>query len=151
MNSDNLCNGLSSDAERIISLTKSGCQREVGINLTKPLVIDDEECVDMLRHLLNTVEGLVYLLGPFEAEGNRHDANGQYAHLFGDTRNDRCCTSAGSSTHTGCNKRHPGTVAEHGLDVFNTLLSSLTGTLGLITGTKSLGAQLQMDWHRRVV
>ena len=151
MDGDNLSNGLGGHGKRVVSLAESGGQREVWIDLAQALVVDNKEGVDVLRHLLDTVKGLVNLLGTLEAEGDGDNTHGEDTHLLRNAGNNRGSTSAGATTHAGGDEGHTCTVAEHGLDVLKALLSSLAGTLGLVAGTETLGTELQMDGHGRIV
>ena len=105
----------------------------------------------MLLHLFDAIEGLVDLAVAFETEGDGDDTNGQDAELLGDAGNDRGCTGTGTTAHTSCDKGHAGAIVEHALDVFKTLFCCLTGFLGLVAGTETFLAQLQMNGHRRIV
>ena len=144
MNGDDLGNGLGSHAQGVVSLAKGVEHGELRIDLAQALVVDDQQGVHMLVHLLDTVERLVNLTVTLEAEGNGDDTNSKDAHLLGHTGDDRCCTRSCTATHAGCDEGHAGAVVEHLLNVVQALLSGSPCLLGPVAGTQSLLAQLQM-------
>ena len=108
---DNLGNRLGCHRERVVGLAESIVDREVGIDAAQALVVDDEQGIDVLGHLLHAVEGLVNLLVALETEGDGDDAYGEDAHLLGDLGDDGCGTGAGAATHAGGDEGHAGAVA----------------------------------------
>ena len=144
MNGDDLGNGLGSHAQGVVSLAKGVEHGEFRINLAQALVVDDQQGVHMLVHLLDTVERLVNLTVTLETEGDGDDADGEDAHLLGHPGDDRCSTRARTATHAGCDESHAGAVVEHLLDILQALLSGSPCLLGPVAGTQSLLAQLQM-------
>ena len=82
VNGDDFRDRLGGHGERVVGLAESCHEREVGIDLTQTLVVDDEQCVNVFCHLLDAVECLVNLLGTLEAEGYGDDADGEDAHLL---------------------------------------------------------------------
>ena len=151
MNGDNLCNRLGSDRKCVVGLAKGIENGQVGIDLAQALVVDDEECVDVLRHLFHAIEGLVDFLWTFEAEGNGDDTHGEDAKLLRHFGNDWCSTRSGATTHTSGDERHARSIAEHIANVVDALLRCHAGLLGLVACTEPLLAQLQMHGHGRVV
>ena len=105
----------------------------------------------MLLHLLYTIESLVYLTITLETERNCYDTNGKYAHLLGNSCDNRCSTSTGTTSHTCCDEGHAGAVAQHLGDILKALLSCLTGLLWLVSCSKTFLTQLQMNRYGRVV
>ena len=151
MDSNDLCNRLGGNRECVICFAESVEHREFRVNLTKALVVDDQQSVDVFIHLLHAVEGLINLTVSLKAERNSDDTNSEDTKLFGDTCDDWCCTSACATSHTSGNKGHTSTIVKHVSNVLDALFGSLTGLLWLISSTQAFLAQLQMNRHRRVV
>ena len=139
---NDLGNGLGGDAERVVGLAEGGRQREVGIDFTEALVVDDEQGIDVLGHLLYAVERLVNLLGTLEAEGDGDDTYGKDAHLLGDACDDRSSTSTRAAAHAGGDEGHARAVAQHGFDVVEAFFGSLPCALRLVARTESFGTEL---------
>ena len=99
------------------SLKSSVEHGQVGVDFAQSLVVDDEQCIDVLRHFFHAVEGLVDFTGTFEAERNRDDADGENFEFLGNLGDDGCCARAGSTTHSGDDEGHARAVAEHFADV----------------------------------
>ena len=127
MDGDDLSDGLCGYGQRVVSLAESIEDGEFGIDLTEALIVDDQQGVDVLVHLLDTVESLVDLTVALETEGNGDNTHGE-----------------NTTSHTSRDKGHAGTIVKHVLDVFNTLFCCQTGFLGLVTSTESFLTQLQM-------
>ena len=129
---DDLRDALSSHGERIVGLAEGIEHGEFGINGTQALVVDHQQGIDMLLHLLHTVEGLVDLTVALKAEGDSDDTDGEDAQFFGDAGDDGRCTRAGAAAHTGGDECHTGAVGEHSADVLDALFGGQTGLLGLV-------------------
>ena len=82
MYGDNLCNRLGGNAQGVIGLAEGIEHGELWINLAQTLIVDHQQGVDMLLHLLYAVEGLVDLTVAFETEGDGDDTNGQNTQLL---------------------------------------------------------------------
>ena len=147
---DDLCDRLGSHAERVVSLLEGAEHGEVRINLAEAFVVDDEQSVHVLRHLLHAVERLVYLALALEAERYGDDTYGEDAHLLRYSCDDRCGTRSGSATHSCRDESHLGAVVEHFLDGVDAVLGSLTCLGGLVASTESLFAELQQYGHAGV-
>ena len=105
----------------------------------------------MLGHLLNAVEGLVYLLGALEAERNGDDAHGENVHVLAGLGNDGRGTRTGAAAHAGGDEGHLGAVVEHAADVVDALEGGLAGARRTVSGPETLLAELQVHGHGRVV
>ena len=116
--------------------------RKVGIDGTQALVVDHEQGVYVVGHALHAVEGLVYFLVAFEAEGYGDDAHGEDAHFLGHLGNDGCCAGAGAAAHASGDEGHAGAVVEHALDVFGALL----GSGACLGGTVACGMPSRYMW-----
>ena len=135
MNGDNLCNTLSSHTQGVVSLTETIEQTQLWINLAETFVVDDEQCIDMLCHLFNAIQRLIYLLSSLETERNGNDTHGENTQFLADTCDDRCCTSTRTTTHTSGDKCHLRTIVEHLLDILAGLFCSLTCTFRTVSST----------------
>ena len=107
---DDLSNALCCHAQGVVGLAEGIEHGELGVDGTQTLVVDDEQGVDMLRHLLHAVERLVDLAVALEAERYGHDAHGEDAKLLGDACYDGRCTCACAASHASCDERHLGAV-----------------------------------------
>ena len=147
MDGDDLGNRLGSDGEGVVGLAEGIEEGEVGVDLAQPLVVDDEQGIDVLRHLLHAVESLVNLAVALESEGDGDDAHGEDAHLLRHLSDDGGCAGAGAAAHAGGDEGHAGAVAEHILDLVEAFLCSSTGTGRTVAGAKAFMAQLQLHGH----
>ena len=69
----------------------------------------------------------------------RNDTDRQYSHILGKTSDYRSGSRSRTTTHTGSDKDHLGTVAQHLADIFHTFLGSHHGPFGFVSGSQSLG------------
>ena len=151
VNGDYLGYRLGSHAESVVGLAEGIEHGELGIYLAQPLVVDYEQCVDVLRHLLYSVESLVDFALALEAEGYGNDAHGQYLEFLRHASYHGRSSRSRSAAHAGSDEGHLGAVVEHiayGIDGF---LGSLARLLGLVACSESLVAELQVNGHGRVV
>ena len=151
MDGDDLGYGLGGDAERVVGLAEGVEHGELGVYLAQAFVVDDQEGVDVLRHLLDTVQCLVNLAVALEAEGNGDDAYGEDAHLLRHAGNDGSGSGARAAAHAGSDEGHARAVVKEVLDVVQALFGSGSRLFGAVAGTKSFLAQLQVDGDGRVV
>ena len=135
MNGDNLCNTLGSHTQCVVSLTETIEQTQLWINLAETFVVDNEQRIDVLCHLFNAIQRLIYLLSSLETERNCNDTHGENTQFLADTCDDRCCTSTRTTTHTSGDKCHLRTIVEHTLDILTGLFCSLTCTFRTVTST----------------
>ena len=77
MISDDFCDAFCCDAQGIVGFAKSIENGQFWIDFPKTFVVDDQKRIDMLRHLLYAIKGLVDFLIALEAEGNGNDAHGE--------------------------------------------------------------------------
>ena len=105
----------------------------------------------MLRHLVYAVESLVDLLLALEAERDGNDAYREDVEFLRHTGDNRRSTRTCSAAHSGGDEGHLRAVAEHRLDIVDALLGSLTRLLGLVAGSESFLAELQLHGHGRIV
>ena len=82
VNGDDFGNRLGCNAQSVVGLSKGIEYRELWINLAEALVVDNQQSVDVLRHLLDTIESLVDLAVALETEGDGNDTNGKNAQLL---------------------------------------------------------------------
>ena len=82
MNGDDFRNRLRGHRQRVIGLSEGIEYGQLRIDFAKALIVDDQQGVHMLRHLLYAVEGLIDFLRSFEAEGDGDNADGQDTEFF---------------------------------------------------------------------
>ena len=90
-------------------------------DLEQTVVLDDDERVDALAQRLDPLLGLVGTELALEAEGSRHDADGERADLATDVRDDGCAARARASTFAGRDEDHVRAL-ERFLELVATLL-----------------------------
>ena len=151
MNGDNLCDASCGNTQGVVSASESVEDSKFGIDFTKTLVVDDEECIDVFGHFFNSVECLVNLAVALEAEGDSNDTYGKDAEFFGYPCDDGGGTCSCSTTHTCGDERHLGTVVEHIGDVVQTLFCCLAGFIWFVASSESFFSQLDMNGYGRVV
>ena len=66
----------------IVGLAEGFEHRQLGIDLTQSLVVDNKQCIDMFGHFLNTIERLIDLACTFKTERNSHNADCKNAMFF---------------------------------------------------------------------
>ena len=76
------------------------------------VVRDDDHGVDLVGEVGDAGLGLLHAVGAFEAEGLRHDGDGQDARVMRDLRDDGRCAGAGAAAHAGGDEDHIGAL-EH--------------------------------------
>ena len=140
MQGDDLGYRLGGDRERVVGLSEGIEKREFGVDFAQSLVVDDEQGVDVLRHLLHAVECLVNLAVAFEAEGDGDDAHGEDAHLLRLLCDDGCCAGASATAHAGGDEGHARAIVEHVVDVLQAFLGGGTCLFGTVAGAKTLTA-----------
>ena len=147
--SDDLCNALGCDGKGVIRFAKRIHERQVGIDLPQPFVVDHQQSIYMLGDTLYTVECLNYLLFTFKNERDSDNADGQYIHFFCNAGDDRGCTRSGSSSHTCSDEYHFRTVLQQRLDIFDALFGGIPRTVRTVTGSKTFGdITSQLQFHR---
>ena len=122
----------------------------VGINIAETLVVDDKQGIHVLAHFFYTLQSLDNFLSLLEVERYGDDANGKDAHPFGNTGNDRCGTRTRSTTHSGSNKNHLGSVVQQFLDVFLGILSLTSSHFGICPCTQTTLSEHDFYRHRRL-
>ena len=95
--------------------------RRVGIHVAKPLIIDNQNGIHVLPHLIHPLQRPDNLLLLFKAEGNRHDTNRQQPHLAGHARHHWSRPRARSAAHAGSDEHHLRAVAQQMLNVSDIL------------------------------
>ena len=148
---DNLSDTLCCHAKGVVGLAECLEHREVAVDLTQTLVVDNEERIHVLSHFLHTVESLVNLLVTLETEWDSHDTHGKDTHVLRLTCDDRSSTSTGTATHTCGDECHACSVVEHLPYILDAFLGSLTSLCRTVSCTESFLTQLQVDRHRRIV
>ena len=78
---------------------------------------NDDQRVDMLDQLADTVFGLLHPFSAFKFERLCHNTDGQRAEFAGDFRHNRRSAGAGAAAHTGGDKDHIGGAQGFGDDV----------------------------------
>ena len=94
------------------------------------VVRDDDHGVDLIGEVGDTGLGLLHAVGAFEAEGLRHDGDGQDARVMRDLRDDGRCAGAGAAAHAGGDEDHIGAL-EHLGDESLGFLSGFLADVGL--------------------
>ena len=123
---------------------------KVGIYLGEALVVDYQQCVDILLHLISSVKSLEYFLLALKQERNGDNANGEHSMLARNAGHNRCCARACAATHAGCDKGHLGVVFKKVANVFGALFGCLARAFGVVAGAKAargLGAYEQAVGH----
>ena len=142
-------------AQRIVGLGEGFGDGEVLVHLDEALVVDDEEGIHTLAHLLDPFEGLEDLRRPLKEEGDRDDTDGQQTRLHGDLADNRGCTRTRTTTHTSGDEDHTRIALDEGItDRLLTLKSSFLSTLRLGASTEPLGdggADRDLVYHRTAV
>ena len=115
---DNLGNALGSHAQCVVGLAESVEHCKLRIYLTQPFIVDNEQRINVLRHLFHAVESLVYLAVALETERYGHYSHREDAHLLADTGYHGSGAGTCSTAHSGCYERHASAVVEHVLYVF---------------------------------
>ena len=115
---------------------------------SQTLVVDDQQRVHILPHLLHSAQSHDNLPPSFEGERNRHDTYRQQPHFLGYFCHERSCTRARSTAHAGRDEYHLRTVAEQRTNLFRRVLSLLETTFRLAAGTQTVRPQLQFHRHR---
>ncbi|MPN09031.1 hypothetical protein SDC9_156319 [bioreactor metagenome] len=149
--SDDLCDALGCDCQRIISASKSIEHRKIVVNIPQTLVVDDEQRIHIGGDLFHAFQRLHNFTLSFKNERNGNNPYRKNAHVLSYTRHDGSSPGSGSSAHPGCNEYHTGAVAQQILNEFDTFLSSTLSHFGFISGTKtacSMFAQLYFHGHR---
>ena len=142
-------------AQRIVRLGEGFGDGEVLVHLDEALVVDDEEGIDALAHLLDPFECLEDLSRTLKEEGDRDDTDSQQARLHGDLADDGRCTRTRTTTHTSGDEDHTRIALDEGItDSLLTLESSFLSALRLGTSTETLGdggADRDLVYHRAAV
>ena len=109
---DNLRDAFSGGCQGIIGFPKRVHHGEILINISQSLVVDDQQSIHVFGNLFHSFESLYDLSRPFKHEGDGHDPYREDSHIFGHPCHHGCCSCSSSSTHTGGNENHAGTVVE---------------------------------------
>ena len=148
MHRNDFSDGTCSITQRVVSFGKSFDDCEVLVNLTQTFVVDDQQCVNILAHLLHTIQGLVNLLVTFPTERNGHNTNCKDTHVLGSLGNERSSTSTCTTSHTSRDEGHLRTIREHALNGLYGLLCGFSGLIRTVTSTKTFATQLNLFRHR---
>ena len=125
--------------QRIVGLGEGFGYGEVLVHLDEALVIDDEESIHTLAHLLDPFEGLEDLRRPLKEEGDRDDTDGQQTCLHSDLADDGGCTRTRTTTHTSGDEDHTRlSSGESNTDLLPTLFGCIFGALRLSSSTETL-------------
>jgi len=125
--------------QRIVGLGEGFGYGEVLVHLDEALVIDDEESIHTLAHLLDPFEGLEDLRRPLKEEGDRDDTDSQQTRLHGDLADDGGCTRTRTTTHTSGDEDHTRlSSGESNTDLLPTLFGCIFGALRLSSSTETL-------------
>ena len=85
----------------------------VGVDVADAFIVDDEQRVHVLAHLLHTLQRLYDFQTLLEEEGDGDHADGQQTHRLGYACDERGGTGSGSASHARCDEHHLRAVAEH--------------------------------------
>ena len=144
MISNNLGNALCGDAQRVVGFCKSLHYREVGINLSEAFIIDNQQRIDVLSHRFDTIERLINFASALKSERNGNDTHRKDTQLFCYPGNNWRSSGSRSSTHSGGNENHLGTIVQYITNVIDALFGCNSCSFGSVSGTKALLSQLQM-------
>ena len=138
-------------AQCVVGLAEGILHGKLSVDGEEALVVDYEQRINVLRHALHTGECLQNLLLAFPLEWYRDDSHGEDIHRLGYACHFRTGSRSCSATHSGCDEHHLGAVVEHVAYLLFALFSLLLSGLGVVSGSESLFAELQVNRHRRVV
>ena len=136
---NNLGNALGSNGKSIIGFAEGVHKSKVGVYFAQAFVVDNQQGINMLGDTLYAVQCLDNFLFSFEDKGDGDDADSQNIHFLRNAGDDRGGSGSGSSSHSGGDKYHFGTVVQQRFDFFATLFGGFSGTFGTVSGTQSLG------------
>ena len=137
MHRDNFSNATCRHTQRVVSLFKGTQDVEVRIDLTEALVVDHEERIDVARHLIYAVEGLIYLSIALKLERDRYDTDGEDSHILRFASDDGRCACTRSATHTGGNESHLGAVLQHTANIIYAFFGCFARSFGAIACTEA--------------
>ena len=104
----------------------------------------------MLPQSQNPHFGLLHPFAAFKSKRLRHNADSKDPQLLGDLRDNRCCTSAGTTAHTRRDKQHVRSFQSRG-DLLPAFLSCLLTDLWMATGAfPSGGFDTNLNLLRRI-
>ena len=155
---DNLRNALHGGQQHIVSHGKGIRHHQVAV-CTQLLVIDNQNRVDILAQLLNTLLSLLQPAEALEQERSGHHSNdenlsgvvailGLEFDFLGHAGNDGSRTGAGTATHACSDEHHFRILFEQRLDLRLLLLSCLARLGGTTANTQSLVTKHQLVRHR---
>ena len=140
LDSDQVTDAACSRRQRVIGLAERVSEVEVTVDLGQALVVNDEQCIYILAHLVGTGKCLENLLGTLKQEGDGHDTDGEHALLMGDASHNGCRTCTCTTTHTGGDENHLSVVVKELRNLGLALLSSPFGRLGDVAGAQAVGS-----------
>ena len=123
----------------------------ISIYVAKALVVDDEQRVYALAHLLHAFKSLDDFVSFLKEKGYGDDAYREDALALGYFRYDGGSSRACSSTHAGSDKTHLGVIIEELVDLVLRILGLLLSQLWIGPCPQTTVAQLYLDGHRRLL
>ena len=150
---DNLHDAARGHGERVVGHGERVEQLLSGIDGAQAFIVHNHQRVDILAYGVHAVERLKNLGTTLEHKGNRHDADGEDAHLLGHARHHGAGSRAGAAAHTGRDEHHLRAVVEQFAYVLNAFFGRLLGLLRVVARAQSLSdarAQLQLHGDGRV-
>ena len=136
--SDDFGHALDGVFEDVIHLTVRLVDGQRVVVFHQVLVVDNDEGIDILAHLLDAVFSGGFDALAFEFERFSDDTDGEDAHLLGHFGDHRGCTGAGTFTHTGGDEEHLRVLADELLDFILALGSELASHVGIRTRTQTV-------------
>ena len=135
---DDLRDAFRRGGENVISVRECFGKVEVAEHFTEFLVADDEDGIDTLLELLDTVISLLFPLLAFELERNGDDRDRQDPHLASCLRDDRRGARSGSSAHARSDEYHLRVIEQQSTDILDTFDRRITANLRNRTGTAAV-------------
>ncbi len=124
---------LAAVAEDVVGLVERLGQRQFAENLLYVLIVDQQQRVDALPQLVDTLISLLHPLRPLGLERNRHDRDSQNPQFAGRFRNDRSGSRTRAAAHSGRDEDHFRSLALVNLDdLVQTLQRRLPSFLGIV-------------------
>ncbi len=151
MHRDYLRYALGGDAKSVVGLVESIEYAHLGVNFAQSLVVDYEQRIHVLCHLLNPIESLVDLACALEAERDGDDAHREDAHVLANAGYHGSCASARATAHARRDERHARAVVELIFYLLQALLGSRTRPVWPVACAKPLLPELQLHRHGRIV
>ena len=139
LDGDQVTNTACSRRQRVIGLAERVSEVEVTVDLGQALVVDDEQGIYILTHLIGTGKCLENLLGTLKQEGDGHDTDGEHALLMGDASHNGSRTRTSATTHTSGDKHHLGVVVKELGNLGLALLGGPLGCFGDVASAQAVG------------